>query len=129
MTRTPVARTCFTTLSRHHVERFLNSENVIDIFRWCDLKSDVILGELKNNGIVNREEQQRMMSISVQETANKIVREALLENCSKYQLKTFSEVLIRTKSNDANQELATEITTFLQAGTSALEICMCSLSG
>ena len=116
--RTPVARTHFTSLCRSHVERFLNSENVIDLFQYCDLKRDVILGELKNNGIIDREQQQMMLK-SVQVTANMIVHEALLKNCSKNKLKTLSEVLMKSEFDDANQELASEITTFLLAGTSA----------
>ena len=86
------------------------------LFEYCNLKNDAILGELRINGIINREQQQKIMSETVPVTANKIVREALMIDPSESKLKTFGEILKRSES-DANQKLADGIATFLQPGT------------
>ena len=107
----------FPSTSRYReIERFLNSGDVVDLFQYCNLKDDAILGDLFNKCIINREQYQKMMSESAQVTANKIVRKALLEDPSEKNLETFGEILKRSES-DANQKLADGIASFLQPGT------------
>ena len=99
----------FSSTSRYReIERFLNSGAVVDLFQYCNLQNDAILGELFNKSIINREQQQKMMSESVQVTANKIVREALLKDPSEKNWKRlvkYSREVNQTQTRNWPREL------------------------